>query len=509
MLSVDQTSGELRYRLLDSTRAYAGGLLDSHGELNAVSASHARLQLEILTRAGAEHATMPARKWHATYGGQADDLRKALDWTLHRSNDSLLGIRLAAAGLPLWRELSLAEESRRNCQRALAEFDRISCTDTPLKLRLIVGLATSNTYLSADPEETIALFEVAILLARETGDASAECGALGALATYKLLPGHQSTVPETLRAMRRAALGANDRSALWEQEQLCAVLEALLCDFQASLSRLERLQAEMRNHPEGAVPRFLIHQKTDVAVQLAARLWLMGKPGRAVHAIEEAAQEAIAVGHGLTLIHCLSRGIIFVMNECHHYSKARSYTETLKRAIDRHGMAAWIPIADCYSKAIDALSGDVSAPEGLRVARDNLQQAPVQIRNPTYFATLAKAMIAIGQADDAARTIDHVLQVDPQRWVLPELLRLRAATERAWGHDGDAEATLRESLRVADEVGLLSWKLRSALDLAVLLKGQGASAEARQILAPVYDQFTDGFSSGDLRHSRRLLKQLG
>jgi len=320
----------------------------------------------------------------------------------------------------------------------------------------------------------------------------------------------QSTLPETLQAMRRAALEANDPCALWEHEGLYAVLEVLLGDFHASLSRLEKLQAEMRNHSEGAAPRFQIHQKTGVAVQLAVLLWLMGKPGRAVRATEEAAQEAMAVGHGLTLIHCLSRGIIFVMNECHHYSRARSYTETLKRAIDRHGMAAWIPIADCYSKAIDALSGDVSSPEALRAARDDLQQAPVQSRNSLgCFATVAKAMIAIGQVEDAARTIDHVLQVDPQRWVLPELLRLRAATERAWGHDGDAETTLRDSLRLADEVGLLAWKLRSALDLAVLLKDRGAAAEARLILAPVYDQFTDGFGSGDLRRSRRLLKQLG
>src|SRR5262245_41169387 len=236
MLSVDQTSGELRYRFSDCTRAFAGGLLDSHGELNAVSASHAHLQLEILTRAGAEHATIPARNWHATYGGQADDLRKALDWTLHRSNDTMLGIQLAAAGLSLWRELSLAEESHTNCQRALAELDRIRCTDTTLKLKLIVGMATSdttlklklivgmatsNTYLSADPKETITLLEAAISLARKTGDASAECGALGALAAYKLLPGNQSAGAEkTLQAMRQAALRANDRSALWEQEQL-------------------------------------------------------------------------------------------------------------------------------------------------------------------------------------------------------------------------------------------------------------------------------------------------
>src|SRR5262249_18833193 len=161
------------------------------------------------------------------------------------------------------------------------------------------------------------------------GDASAECVALGALATYKLLPGHQSTVPEILRSMRHAALQANDRSALWEQEQLYAVLEAHTCDFRSSLSRLQRLKAEMRGHSEGAAPRFQVHQRLDVDVQLAARLWLMGKPGQAVHAVEEAAQEAVSVGHGLTLIHCFSRGIIFVMNECHHYSKARSYTDIL------------------------------------------------------------------------------------------------------------------------------------------------------------------------------------
>src|SRR5204862_8272854 len=48
MLSVDQARGELQYRLLDSTRAFAASLLESYGELDAISASHARFQLEIL-----------------------------------------------------------------------------------------------------------------------------------------------------------------------------------------------------------------------------------------------------------------------------------------------------------------------------------------------------------------------------------------------------------------------------------------------------------------------------
>ncbi|MCV9942158.1 MULTISPECIES: winged helix-turn-helix domain-containing protein [unclassified Rhizobium] len=509
MLSVDQTFGELRHRLLDSTRAFAGDLLDSQGELGAVSASHARLQLEILTRAGAEHATMPARRWHATYGGRADDLRKALDWALDHSGDPLLGIQLVAAGLPLWHELSLGEETRMNCERALIEFDRIDCADTALKLTLVLGLATVSTYLSDDPGKTVALFETAIQLARETADASAECRALGALSTFAVLTGHQSAVLETLQAMRDAAIRANDRPALWEQELLRAVWDVLDCKFQAGYQRLMKLCEEMRDHSEGAVPRFHIHQKTNMEVQRGALCWLIGKPGRALRVIEKAARDAMETGHGLTLTHALARGIIWTMHECHDYAMARFYTDHLKNTIDRHGMAAWIPIADCYSASIDALTGASPSSEGLRAAFDNLRRGSFQVGHHSYYAMLANAMVAIGQWDDATRTLDHVFQVYPERWILPEILRLRAATERAYGCDDDAMATLRQSLQAAGEIGCLAWKLRAAHDLASLLHDKGAPAEARRVLEPVYGQFTDGFNSGDLRNSRKLLEQLG
>jgi tetratricopeptide (TPR) repeat protein len=508
MLSVDQSSGELRYRLLDSTRAFASHLLDTQGELVAVAASHARLLLEILTRAGAEHATLPARKWHLSYAGHADDLRKALDWALYRSGDPLLGVQLVAAGLPLWHELSLGEESRKNCERALAELDRIGCTDVPLKLKLVVGLAASNTYLSVDPPQTRALFETAIRLAREAGDAGAECRALSALATFTLLPSHQTAVSETLQAMRDIAIRANDRAALWEYEQLRAHWEVILCEFPASHARLENLRAEMRHHSEGAVPRFQIYQRANIEVQRGALCWLMGKPASAVRVIEEAAREAMEVGHGLTLIHCFSRGVIFTMIECQEYERAMFYTERLRDTIYRHGVAAWIPMADCYSAAIDALSGVGPRPERLREAFENLRKATIQLRQPSYYATLANAMNAIGQADDAARVVDHVFEVNPQRWVLPELLRIRAATLPSLGRPDEVEATLRESLRVADEIGCLAWQLRSAHDLAALLNERGARTLARRILAPVFDRFEDGEDSGDLRRSRRLLEHL-
>jgi predicted ATPase len=198
---------------------------------------------------------------------------------------------------------------------------------------------------------------------------------------------------------------------------------------------------------------------------------------------------------------------VFTLIECHDYARARFYTQILKDTIYRHGMAAWIPVAEVYGEAIEARSGVNPSPEALRTAFDRLRGAMVQIRHPSYFVTLATAMMAIGQMDDAARVVEYVFQQPTQPWVLPELLRLRAATDRAVGRDANAEATLRKSLRVADEIGALGWKLRAALDLALLLKDRGALADAREILAPVYDQFTDGFDTGDLRNARSFLEQ--
>lgn len=74
--------------------------------------------------------------------------------------------------------------------------------------------------------------------------------------------------------------------------------------------------------------------------------------------------------------------------------------------------------------------------------------------------------------------------------------------------DGQAEATLKHALQAADDIRCPAWKLRAARDLCLLLRDHRALAEARQILAPAYGQFTDGFDSGDLRNSRELLAQL-
>lgn len=508
MLCLDRPSGEFQYRLLDSTRAFAATLRDSHGETAGVAMRHARLQLERLDRAASEQRSLSARAWRAACGGLIDELRKALDWTLFRSADPLLGIRLVAGGLPLWHDRSLGEEARKNCERALAEFDRIGCDDAPLNLALVVGLARVTTYVSADSEKAVPLFHKALRLTREMKDAGAECRVLGALATYELMSGRTGAVFETLEAMRGAARASADPAALWEEEQLRAQWDIRSCDFGSALARVEALIEEMQGDAESGGPRFQIHQRMNVEVQLAALNWLKGRPREAVRIARLAARDAEDAGHDLTLIHCLAQGIIWTLFQCREYEAARPYIEKLRRAIYKGGMAAWIPVADCYDAVIAAMTDESPDPERLRAAYAGVHEGMVQLRHHARYAMFAEAMLANGQPADASRVIRDVFGASSDPWGKPELLRLRAATERAGGRTGEAEATLRAALRAARTAGSPAWELRAAHDLALLL-GDRHPETARIVLEPVFARFGDGFETGDLAKARALLARLG
>ena len=75
-------------------------------------------------------------------------------------------------------------------------------------------------------------------------------------------------------------------------------------------------------------------------------------------------------------------------------------------------------------------------------------------------------------------------------------------------HLDEAERLIEAALRLSREQRALSWELRAAISLARLRKRQGRPAEARPLLASVYEQFSEGFESSDLRNARSLLADM-
>jgi predicted ATPase len=94
---------------------------------------------------------------------------------------------------------------------------------------------------------------------------------------------------------------------------------------------------------------------------------------------------------------------------------------------------------------------------------------------------------------------------------MAELLRIKGELLLLHGAPGAAAAAedhFRQALDWACRQGALSWELRAATSLARLLRDQGRSIEAAALLQPVYDRFTEGFETADLRTAKRLLDEL-
>ncbi len=90
-------------------------------------------------------------------------------------------------------------------------------------------------------------------------------------------------------------------------------------------------------------------------------------------------------------------------------------------------------------------------------------------------------------------------------WYQAELVRLKGELMLQQSLAIEAEDCFRAANEIARERGALSWGLRIALSLALLQVTQGRHDKARQLLAPVYDRFTEGFGTPDLRAARALL----
>jgi predicted ATPase len=96
-----------------------------------------------------------------------------------------------------------------------------------------------------------------------------------------------------------------------------------------------------------------------------------------------------------------------------------------------------------------------------------------------------------------------------ERWFVAELNRHKGQLLLRQGHPGAAEELYCEALGIAAEQGAKLWELRAATSLARLHRDQGRHAAARDLLAPVYSWFSEGFHTPDLKEAGALLSELG
>jgi predicted ATPase len=132
---------------------------------------------------------------------------------------------------------------------------------------------------------------------------------------------------------------------------------------------------------------------------------------------------------------------------------------------------------------------------------------------PSWLSYLGAAHAELGQPDEAWRCISEAvtaIETTKERWCEAEANRIAGeiALKSPQRDTAKAEIYFERALAVARQQQAKSWELRAAMSMARLWRDQGKRDEARELLAPVYGWFTEGFETLDLKEAKALLDEL-
>jgi predicted ATPase len=130
---------------------------------------------------------------------------------------------------------------------------------------------------------------------------------------------------------------------------------------------------------------------------------------------------------------------------------------------------------------------------------------------PWCLSLFADACRMAGQLQPAMGHLVEALRVAEEtdaRWFQAETLRLRGDVLLATGDAAAAEASYHEAITIAQQQSAKLWELRTAISLTRLWRDQGKRSEANDLLAPVYNWFTEGLGTPVLQEARALLDEL-
>ena len=236
-------------------------------------------------------------------------------------------------------------------------------------------------------------------------------------------------------------------------------------------------------------------------------LWLLGYPEAALASAQDAVKRAREIGQAGSLMQALDISVSPLIL-CGDYLAAKTQLDELTALADEKGAALWKAEGMILRGCVSALTGKASnAVEMITTGLIAFRSTGATIRVPEYASHLASAYADLGHFEDAWRCIgDAITAVEKanERWFEAEVYRMAGeiALKLPESDGAKAEAYFERALAVARQQQAKSWELRAAMSLARLWRDQGKPQQARELLAPVYGWFTEGFDTLDLKEAK-------
>ena len=307
------------------------------------------------------------------------------------------------------------------------------------------------------------------------------------------------------------AADSRPQSVLVESHTLLACSLFHQGAFEQSMENAKR--AVMLYRPGGSYP-LLAAFGADPAIGAddwaALSLWFLGYPDRALAKARELLR--LAEAHAFTLSLAQNQAAVI-----HVFRREPALAgELAGAAIDvasRNGFPYWESVGRIlHGWASTMQSGTGEGIDEIQCGLEGCRAAGVEMDRPFHLALLAEAYVRAGQPNNAVTALDEassMVRNSRAFFYEAELYRLRGDVLKDVGSLDDVHTSLQRALEVSRRYRTRSLELRAAVSLARLWKDCGEGGQARELLAGVYSEFTEGYETADLVEAREMLDNLG
>jgi predicted ATPase/DNA-binding winged helix-turn-helix (wHTH) protein len=517
LLTLDHSASGGRWRLLETIRAYAFEKLRESGEADRALQRQAAFFRDFLTPAGAS-SLEPTPEAAVRYYREIDNIRAALDWSFSPAGDTSIGTAITAAFLPVWLRFALGTEFRRRAENALAHLGDHSTTDAPRRMVLCVGLGITLIQIGASEGEALSVAMESLRIAEALGDPLSQMYALWAVWVAHAYRGNYRAAEPVAEKFSRLAAASGDPARGYLADRFMGVSMHHRGNQPKAREHLDLVSDQYRRSLERPNIAWLGHNLSEFSHSTLARtLCLQGYLDQARILAQRCVDHMQLAGEKYGLCYVLAEAacpVAITINDMDAAAKHVTHFLSASEALD---LKYWKNLARCLEGVFLVKQGNYDA--GVAALRASLaicDEAGGMTRYPAFLGAMADGLAGLGRIDDARLALEQAMaraDRDGEEWCLPDLLCKKGElilreTGLTSDHVDSAERRFRDAIDLAQRQGALLWELRGARCLAGLRLAQKRPNDARQILAPVYGRFVEGFETPDLCEAKLLLDSL-
>jgi predicted ATPase/DNA-binding winged helix-turn-helix (wHTH) protein len=512
LLATRLCRGQPEYRLLNTTRAYALGKLEEHGEADLISVRHAEYVTEQLESERTNLSVLTKAERFTIYSGQLSNVRAALEWSFGPDGDDETATRLAAASMQVFLELSLLIECQAWAERATARLgDPYRNSRHAMEISASLPLALMHT--EGNNQRVQTAFASALEIAIDQGDLAYELRILSGLFMYSHWTMDIRGATDIAVRSKKLALKTADPGDMALAEAMLAASDHLLGNHLAAQLHCEAGLRYLASGPRLGTEQYLFHYTSFLLVGMARSLLYRGLLDQSLDYAKRAREEGRKSGHPATFCRSLAL-VVPVFLTMVDLGQSDEYIGELGDLSAAHSLIPYRAIATGLKGQWLLLQNNRI--DGIRLLKKALEELHAQrheMLSMDFTCDLAGALVELGEHEQALPLIVNAIEQQQRAGKflhMPALFRMKGlilASRSAEDHF-EAEGCLLAAIDWAKRQSATLFELKAATDLAELLLKQDRVPEAYKHLGAAFDRIPAGIAFPAHERALQILDRL-